>query len=366
MKIENVKIINYNNIIDCADIYIKDHKIQKIIPNQNQAKYIAVPGFIDTHIHGFYNYDVMEGSDAVSAISKKLAQHGTTAFMPTLMTNQWQNILDVLDDVSKNAKYVARNLGLHLEGPFIANAKKGAHKFEYLKKPTVSDIEQLINASQNTLRKISFDPDVVDIEVFKQMQKHNIIGSIGHSATDFETTSKFFDNGCKSVCHLWNAMSGIDSRNPGLLQAALMNENTYVEMIFDLFHICKQSIWFTIKNKGFDKIIAVSDAIKPAYYKDGENISGDIPVIKDGLKITLKDSNTIAGSGISIHDAFKNLLSINVKSCDAVKMTSYNAAKYLGLNKKLGKIRTGYLADIVLMDYNWNIKSVYIDGKKVN
>ncbi|TDV22703.1 N-acetylglucosamine 6-phosphate deacetylase [Mycoplasmopsis mustelae] len=363
--IKNVKIINPNKIIECANILIQNNKIKDIIITNNKPEFIVVPGFIDTHIHGFYNYDIMQGQKAVEIISRKLALKGTTAFMPTLMTNKWEVILDALKNVSKNKKWVSRNLGLHLEGPFIGPSKKGAHKPEYLKKASLKDINTLYQASQQKLIKVSFDPLMVGLKEFLHMKKLGIIGSIGHSNVDMHLANKYFENGCFSVCHAWNAMSGIDSRNPGLLQASLMNQNVYLEIIFDLLHISKESLTFTFINKGYDKIIAISDAIKPAYYKNGENISGDIAVVKKGLKITLKDSKTIAGSGICIHDAFKNLIKIGVHPCDVVKMTSYNSAKYLNLDNQLGKIQKNYLADLVLMDTKYRIKHVYINGQKI-
>ncbi|MCU4706517.1 N-acetylglucosamine-6-phosphate deacetylase [Mycoplasma sp. CSL7503-lung] len=366
IKIENVKIINPEKTIKNADLYIKDNKIFEIVEKDGEGQALLVPGFIDTHIHGIYNQDVMDGTNAVKIISKKLANHGVTSFMPTAMTNSWKTILKALKDVSENKTWVSRNLGIHIEGPFIGMSKKGAHKPEYLIKGTKTRVDKMYKTSNNMLKKISFDPLMVNLDVFKYMQsKLGIIGSIGHSSASFQIADKFFKNGCYSVCHMWNAMSGVDSRNPGLLEAALYNNDVYTELIIDLLHVSKESIDFSIKLKGVDKIIAISDSIKPAYAPNGENISGDIPVIKKGNLITLKGTNTIAGSGITIHDAFKNIVKIGYSLNDAVKMTSYNSAKYLNI-QNLGKIESGFLADLVILDKDTlKIKEVYIDGKKI-
>ncbi|WP_322875482.1 amidohydrolase family protein [Mycoplasmopsis felis] len=365
--IKNVKIINYNEIIECADIYIQDDKITQIIRNNNKANAIAVPGFIDTHIHGFKGYDVMEGTKAVKNISKYLAKHGTTSFMPTAMTNNWKVILKSLREIANNEVWVSKNLGIHIEGPFIGLSKKGAHKPEYLQRSNAQKINTLYSASLKQLKKISFDPLMVNIQTFKYLQnKLNIIGSIGHTNASLKVCDKFFENGCFSVCHLWNAMSGIDSRNPGLLQSSFLNNNSYAELIIDLLHVSKESLELTFLNKGYDKIIAISDAIKPAYTKNGDSISGDIPVTKNKLRIVLKGTNTIAGSGITIHDAFKNLIKIGVSMQNAVKLTSYNSAKYLKLENEIGVISPNYFADIVLLDTkNLKIKNVYINGNLI-
>lgn len=365
MLIKNVKIVNHDKTINNADILIEKGRIKEIIEKKGTAKYLAVPGFIDTHIHGFFNEDVMNGSQSCEIISRELAKNGVTSFMPTAMTNDWEIILKSLSEIAKTEKWVSKSLGIHIEGPFIGESKKGAHRKEWLKVATNELIDQMYYASETQLKKISFDPLNVPLEVMKHMIELGIIPSIGHSSADFQKSQLYFSNGCNSVCHLWNAMSGVDSRNPGMVQASLYNEKPYVELICDLKHIAAETLLFTIKNKGADKIICVSDAIKPAYYKDGDNISGGIPVTKNGLLITLKGTNTIAGSGISIHDAFRNLVSLGVPLQDVVKMTSYNSAIYLKRND-IGRIEEKKIADIVIMDKNtYDIQEVYISGKKV-
>ncbi|WP_406614384.1 N-acetylglucosamine-6-phosphate deacetylase [Mycoplasma corogypsi] len=281
MIIKNVKIVNFDQTINNADIEIEGKLIKNIvIHKEGMGSRTIVPGFIDTHIHGFADYDVMEGSLAVEKISYQLAKHGTTSFMPTAMTNKWETILVALKNIAQTKNFTSKNLGIHIEGPYIGLEKKGAHKPEYLIKATKENVEELFLASQKQLKKISFDPNMASIEIQNKMFELGIIPSIGHSPALYEEAKKFFDNGCYSVCHLWNAMSGVDSRKPGIVQAALMDQKVYTEVIVDLHHIVNQTIDFTIKNKGIDKIICISDAIKPAYSADGDSISGDIPITK--------------------------------------------------------------------------------------
>ncbi|WP_117275113.1 N-acetylglucosamine-6-phosphate deacetylase [Mycoplasmopsis edwardii] len=364
--IKDVKVINPDSTINNADVIIENNFIKEIIPKSGEGSMLLIPGFIDTHIHGMGNYDVMEGAKALQNISTQLSRYGTTSFMPTLMTNSWETIIKSLKEIAHNEFWVSRNLGFHIEGPFIGNDKKGAHKQEFLLKATKQRIKQLAVESEYNLKKISFDPSMMSIKNFKFMQEElHIIGSIGHSSASYALAEEFFKNGCTLVCHLWNAMSGVDSRNPGIAQAALYHDDVYTELIIDFVHSSKETILFTIKNKTPDKIIAVSDAIKPAYYEDGENISGGVPVFKKGKLITLLNTNTIAGSGIMIYDAFVNLVKIGISLNDAVKMTSYNAAKHLG-HCKLGKIEKNFLADFIIMNpKNYKIKSVYIDGRRI-
>ncbi|MGZ9453776.1 N-acetylglucosamine-6-phosphate deacetylase [Mycoplasma sp. AC157] len=363
--IKNCKIINPEYTIDNANIYLEKNKILKIEPIEGQGSNLIVPGFVDLHIHGIANYDVMDNKESLYKVSKKLAKLGTTSFMPTAMSKQWTKILDSLNSMSLVEKTVSRNLGIHLEGPFINFDKKGAHSAEFLKKATKFKIQKLLFASNNKLKRISFDPTMANLDILKFMKKKEILPSIGHSSASFTLASKYFENGCDSVCHLWNAMSGVDSRNPGIVQAALSNKNVYSEMIIDFIHIKKETVKFTIDIKGVDKVIAISDAIKPAYYKDGESVSGDLVVYKKAKVIKLLATNTIAGSGIVIHDAFKNILKLGYSLNEAVKMTSYNAFRYLGI-QNLGKIEENYLADFLILDSkNYSIKKVYINGEVV-
>ncbi|QGZ97527.1 N-acetylglucosamine-6-phosphate deacetylase [Mycoplasma sp. NEAQ87857] len=365
MEIKNITIVNHDQTINNADLETQEGKIIKITPKEGMGDYYLVPGFIDTHIHGFYNYDVMQGKEACSVISKELAKQGTTSFMPTAMTGSMQEMQLALSNIANNSNWTSKFLGIHIEGPFIGLAKKGAHDPKYLIEATNKIIDQLNTSANGKLRKISFDPLMVSLDTMKHMQDNNIIPSIGHSGCNYALAEEYFNNGCDSVCHLWNAMSGVDSRNPGLLQAALTNNNCYVELICDLFHVSKESILFTKKNKDISSIIAVSDAIKPAYYQDGDNISGGIEVTKEGKKIVLKGTNTIAGSGICIHDAFVNLVNIGFSLNEAVAITSYNAARHLKLND-LGIIAVNKTADFVLLDKNdLSIKDVYINGAKI-
>ncbi|WGI36710.1 N-acetylglucosamine-6-phosphate deacetylase [Mesomycoplasma lagogenitalium] len=364
--IKDVTIINPNNTIDNADITIKGNKIASITIKKGMGNKFLIPGFVDLHIHGIKNNDVMDGEKAVINISKNLAKLGTTSFMPTLMTNSWKKIIESLNQVSKIKQWKSRFLGIHIEGPFIDETKKGAHKKEFLLKATKKRIDQLIEASDFKLKRISFDPKMVNLQTFSYLKNElNVYGSIGHSDANFKMANQYFEKGCDSVCHLWNAMSGVDSRNPGIVQSALYNQNVFVELIIDFVHICKETVDFTIKMKGVDNIIAISDAIKPAYYKNGLSISGDLQVYKKNKLIKINGTDTIAGSAIVIYDAFLNLLKSNYSLNDAVKMTSYNAIRYLNI-KNLGIIEKDYLADFLILNKkNYKIEKVFFNGKRV-
>ncbi|APJ38232.1 N-acetylglucosamine-6-phosphate deacetylase [Mycoplasmopsis pullorum] len=364
MTIKDVKIINFDNIIECADVVIKDKKIAQIIPSNNQSTKILIPGFFDTHIHGFVGHDVMDSAEAVQKISLALAKTGVTSFYPTAMTNTWSKIIESFQTISSTEVQGAKIQGIHIEGPFLKLEKKGAHDPKLLLDANRANLTELIEAGNGKFRKISIDPLCIDHDNIQFLIQNNVEVSIGHSNAEFKVANEAFKSGATNTCHLWNAMSGVDSRRPGIAQAALMNNQVFSELICDFYHVNPETVKFTIQNKGTDKVVMISDAIKPAYGSDGLSVSGGIPVEKHGIAITLAGTNTIAGSGISLYDSFKNLIKIGYTIQEAVQMCSYNPAVASKV-EQIGYIKENYYADFVLLDQNLNIEHVYVNGKEI-
>lgn len=361
MLIKDVKIINHNQVIENADIEITNSLITKITPVPGVAQKIVVPGFIDVHIHGYMGKDNMDSREAVEYISSELKKVGTTAFLPTAMTENVEVMKKSLKDISEATSLGARILGSHLEGPFIAFEKKGAHNPDYLIKPTRELIDELWNASNKTIKKITIAPELFSDELIKYMINLGMIPSIGHSNGSSEDVHRAVANGVSASTHLWNAMTGVSNRAPGITEGILLSDKVYAELICDFIHVDKEGIRLSIKAKSPSRIIATTDALKPAGMPDGDSISGGLPVTKKGIRITLKDSDTIAGAGIAMIDNFRNLVGMGYDLKDVVAMTSYNAAQSLGVD--LGEIKEGKQADLIVLDNNLNIEQVLVKGE---
>ncbi len=361
MKIENVRIINHDQIIENADIEIIGSKISKITAVPGEAKLLVVPGFIDVHIHGFMNKDCMDGTQAVEFISQELKKVGTTSFAPTAMTEDWDVLKESLKNISQAKEIGARILGAHLEGPFISLEKKGAHNADYLLVPTQDLIDQLYIASNRTIKKLTIAPEKFSEDLIRHVTSLGIIASIGHSNGTASDVEKAVKSGAISCTHLWNAMTGIANRAPGLVEGILLSDKIYAELICDLIHVDKEAINLTIKSKGVSRVIATTDALKPSGMPDGDSVSGGLDVTKKGLLITLKGTETIAGSGVCMHDNFRNLIKLGYDIKDVVAMTSHNAAQNFKVD--LGEIREGKEADLIVMDKDFNIKQVLIKGE---
>lgn len=370
MIIKDVKIVNYHETIENADVEIVNDIILSIKPKHGFAKDILIPGFIDSHLHGYMGLDVMDSKKAVEKISDNLLKVGVTSFLPTVMTSKWPTIIETLQFITQSQK--RQIVGINLEGPFISSTKKGAHEPKYLLKPTIEHIEALVKASQGKLRKITFAPEeatnlsaIIDV-----MLKHKIIPSIGHTNGDNLIIKKAIEHGSTSATHLWNAMTGVNNRNPGTAQIVLNSSSVFAEIICDLIHVDLETIILTINAKTPKKLIVVSDAIRPSGLENGEYESGSLKVTKNGQLITLKNTSTIAGSGSTVYDGFKNLCKLlnsrhlNLTLNDIVAMTSYNVAKHFNL-EKVGKIAPNFYADLVILDQNHEIVKVISKGKSV-
>lgn len=338
-------------------------KIESINVKDGVGEKIVVPGFIDTHTHGLMGYDFMDGKEATEFIANEFTKFGVTSIYPTIMTRELDVMEKSLNEISHAKSNGANILGIHAEGPFISLEKKGAHNPDLIMKGDESVLMNLYNSSNGMLKKISYAPECVSDSFIDKMIEVGIMPTIGHTNANFERTVEAVERGSLNCTHLWNAMSGVENRNPGAAEAIIYDDRIFAELITDFVHVDKETILFTLKTKGVDRIMLITDSIRPAGLPDGESESGGIKIIKTGPKIVLKGTDTIAGSGATLHDCFKNVMELGVSLEDAVKMSSYNAAKSLNLIGK-GIIQEGMDADLVLLNNDLSIDSTYVLGNK--
>ncbi|AVN61302.1 N-acetylglucosamine-6-phosphate deacetylase [Mesoplasma florum] len=373
MIIKNAKIVTPKKIIMKGYIEIKNDVIISINEGNTNLSGIDIkgswimPGFIDGHVHGGYGVDFENGDkNRFEIFSKNVSKEGVTRyFQATVANSDEDNIKYFKDfkDFMKNDSVGSKCEGVHLEGPFISKDKKGAHDELLLTQPDVKLAQKWNDISGNNIKIITYASDLQDGSFTKYCINNNIIPSAGHSnmlASEFE---KDYLLGMRHVCHLFNGMSGIDQRRPGLAAAALNHSDVLVEVISDGVHINEELLKLIYKIKGPDYISIITDSMNAKGLKDGKYKLGKLEVIKDGIIVRLTSNNALAGAGATYdHNVryYKKVCNINMR--DLAKMTSGNIAKQMKL-ENTGSIEIGKLADIVVLDKNLKVSMTIREGK---
>ncbi len=351
-----------------------DEKVLGIVPKDQvpeaaeiiDAKGLYVsPGLIDLHIHGYLNEDTSDGSEeGIRAIAKGLLKNGVTSFLPTTMTVRWEEIETAFDVVrglkvqSARADFDgAQVLGAHAEGPFINPKRKGAQAEEAILAP---DADRVIK-HKDIIRLITMAPEMpggLDM-IHAITGQTEIVVSIGHTDADFETAMAAIKAGASYITHLFNAMTALNHRNPGVVGAALQAP-VVTELIADTFHVHKGLFQF-IHDVKKDKLVLVTDCTRAGGLGDGEYTLGGQPIFVNGIQCRLKDG-TIAGSVLKLNEAVRNLRdNTNLNAAQAVQTATQNPAQAISQSDK-GSLDKGKDADIVLFDQDMNAKVVYIKG----
>ena len=353
------KIINHNSTY-IGDIYFSEKIDELKINDSDHYNNIIVPGFIDLHCHGGNGFDVMEGSKSIIEMSKYHLRHGTTSIMPTTWTNTLENTISALKGFNEIKNDNQNILGIHLEGPFINPNKLGAQP-NLTEKPSLDFIKKILEISD--VKIITLAPEIDGMQEFiNHLIDLNIKVQFGHTLADFSCCDKIMKDYEVGFTHLYNAMSGNDHRSPGVLSAAL-SKGKYAEIICDNIHVSKEAI--KIAKKCIPGLYAITDSINASGLNDGEYIFAKNNIKKEKNSVKIKSDGTLAGSIITMDQTFKNLISMDFSLEEAVALTSYNASKYLKLDN-VGIIQKNFLSNFLILDKEFNLKEVYLRGKKIN
>ena len=355
---------------------IFDEKITKILPVSqiNQAEYEIIdaknnylaPGLVDMHIHGYLGEDVSDGScEGIKKMSEGIAKNGVTSWCPTTMTVSKAEIeaaFDAVRYVKNNQNSGARILGVHSEGPFINPEKKGAQALEHILAPDAD----FVLKNKDIIKILTIAPEVEGAQecIEKVSQNSDILISMGHTGATFEEANNGIISGVRHTTHLFNAMTALSHRNPGVVGAALTNDKVSCELIADTFHVSKDLFGFVSKLKG-DKLCLITDCIRAGGMEDGDYTLGGQPVHKEGIKCLLPDG-TIAGSVLKLNEAVKNLFdNTDLTLAQCVACATLNPAKALGEDKEIGSIVVGKRADLIIIDEKFNVLTTIVGGNTV-
>ena len=332
-----------------------------------EGSYIA-PGFIDTHIHGIGGFGTDDAStESVLEMSRLLAQWGVTAFNPTLYPSESEHMLQSVRNITAamGKEQGARIMGLHMEGPFISPERLGVQRAETVQPVDIDYMEKLWEASSGHIVNMTVAPELKHMrELALFCIKKGIVLQAGHTNAEYDNMVEGMQKGIMHSTHLFNAMRRLDHRNPNAVGAILIHPEMSCEIIADGFHVHHDLLKLLLRNKPIDKIVLVSDGLKPTEQKEGPLYANNEEVVfKNGI-FYRKADDVIAGSGLTMIQGIKNLVGEGFTINDAVKTASLNPAQIMGY-KNQGALIPGRFADITVFDHDYNIQHVIIDGKIV-
>ncbi|MDR2402654.1 MAG: N-acetylglucosamine-6-phosphate deacetylase [Spirochaetaceae bacterium] len=353
-----------------GDVFSKKRLEQRHLPpdtlliDVNEA--CIAPGFIDTHIHGFGGYGTDDAStDSVIEMSRLLTQCGVTAFNPTLYPSQPEEMLRAVASVAAaiGREPGARIMGLHLEGPFLSPERLGVQRLETLRSVDLSYMEQLWEAAEGHIVNMTVAPEIKGMrELALFCIKKGIVLQAGHTNAKYENMVEGMQAGILHSTHLFNAMSRMDHRNPNAVGAILIHPEMSCEIIADGFHVHPDLFKLLLRDKPVDKIVLVTDSLKPTEQAEGPFFANGEEVLFYGGLFHRKADDVIAGSGLTMIRGVKNLTSFGFSMEDAVKTASSNPAQVMRYRRK-GTIIPGSDADIVIFDWNFTVLAVIVGGE---
>jgi N-acetylglucosamine-6-phosphate deacetylase len=324
---------------------------------------IVLPGFIDLHVHGGGGRDVMDGGDAAARVAQCHAEHGTTSLLATTMTAPFADLETAFNALraagAGRAPRAARVLGVHLEGPYINAGKLGAQP-DYTRPVSLQEIAQLHAIAP--IRLITLAPEAArNMEEIAHLVEAGHIVQVGHTLGSYEDGVKALACGARGFTHLFNAMTGLHHREPGMAGAALAHA-TYAEVIPDLLHVHPGAIGVALR--AIPRLYCVTDSTSATGMPDGEYRLGRQTVHKCMGGVRLADG-TLAGSTLTMDQALRNLVArLGLGLAEASARTSTYAADYLGLPDR-GRLAPGSWADMVVLDRDLEVQAVYIEGAPI-
>ena len=363
-------LIKDDIIIDCdykGEIYLDCEVVDA------KDMYVS-PGFIDLHVHGGGGYDFMDCTvEAFENISKTHLKNGATTIVPTAVSSEFESLIELIRTYKKAIDLCPNFHGIHLEGPYISKAQKGAHKEYLLHSPTTDETERLLEEGRGIITRITAAPELDGMKEFAEaMMKNGVLMSLGHSDATSDVATDAFENGFSLVTHLYSATPTVRKINQvvkaGIIEATYLNDDVAVEMIADGKHAAVDALKLAVKIKGTDKVALVTDALRPAGTDAteswlGEKIPENRVIIEDGVA-KLPDRSSFAGSIATASTLLeKGVNHYGFSVADTVKMITETPASILKLNDR-GIIKEGCRADIVMFDKELKIHKVFIGGKE--
>ncbi|MBW3694443.1 N-acetylglucosamine-6-phosphate deacetylase [Vibrio sp. T187] len=371
--LSNCKIYTGSDVLTGHAVIIENDLIKKVCPVAELPEGLEVrdldganlsPGFIDLQLNGcggvMLNDEIT--ADTMQIMHEANLKSGCTSFLPTLITSSDEDMRAVITAAREyHNKYQNQSLGLHLEGPYLNVAKKGIHSVDHIRKSD-SEMIELICENSDLVAKVTLAPELNDPEHIERLHKAGVVVSIGHTNATYAEARQGFESGITFATHLFNAMTPMVGREPGVVGAIYDTPEVYAGIIADGFHVDYANIRIAHKIKG-EKLVLVTDATAPAgadmeyfifvgkkvYYRDGKCVD---------------ENGTLGGSALTMIEAVQNTVEhAGIALDEALRMATLYPATSIGVENKLGRIKKGMVANLAVFDRDFNVQATVVNGQ---
>jgi N-acetylglucosamine-6-phosphate deacetylase len=391
MLFKNGTILDNNFKFVIGDVRIQGDKIVEIGKNLATKDHeitdingkLLIPGLIDIHIHGAGGVDYSTADyEGIKNMANFLGSIGVTSFLATSMALPAEELektyaltakyIELEEKDSEEGSAISKLLGIHMEGPYFSFEKRGAQDENYLSNPDYKEFLEILKASQASIKIVSIAPELPGgLEFIKSVGKikgEKPVVAIGHTVANYQQAKDAIDVGVSHVTHLYNGMLPFMHRAPGVLGAVSEAKEVTAELISDGVHVHPSAVRLAFKLFGQERLVLISDGLSPMgcaedFEPEGGYWCGHRRIfLRDGA--AKLEEGTLAGSNTSLMDCVKNAVEYGISKEEAIKSASINPAKLLGLEKEIGSIAVGKSADFIILDQEWNVERVYINGKR--
>ncbi|HEY8345998.1 MAG TPA: N-acetylglucosamine-6-phosphate deacetylase [Symbiobacteriaceae bacterium] len=341
------------------------------LPRVEAPECRMLPGLIDLHVHGFGGWSVESGApEELEHLARHLAYTGVTAFCPTCAAvplPAMEAAVVAVRDLTLGQSGGARSLGMHLEGPYLNPARRGAMRQEWLRAPDLAEMRRLLDVAEGTLRRVTVAPELPGaLEMIRYLAAEGIAVSGGHTDATYEEMKAGIRAGIGIATHTFNAMRGLHHREPGAAGALLTDPAVICEAICDLRHVHPAILRLLLRAVGRDRVAVISDAVAPAGLPPGQYQMEGMTVRIDPEGFCRLPDGTLAGSTLPMLSGLRHLVEVlGIPLEDAWPMVSLVPARAVGEAGRRGSLRVGKSADLVLVDSRWQVQWVVVEGKIV-
>lgn len=361
---QHVLLVEKGHIIDI----VPEHLLPQVKDCYDLNGGLLAPGFIDVHVNGAAGalLNHQPSSQALQTIAQAHREYGTTAFLPTLMTDTREQMVNAVAAVVAAVELgVPGILGIHLEGPYLNAKRKGVHSAKRIRVPSSDeDLNHLFDVfPAHLIKLITLAPERVSPEFIQRLIRHGMIVSAGHTEASYDQMQIALAHGVTGFTHLFNAMSPMTSREPGVVGAALDHGDSWCGLIVDGHHVHPVTLRQAIKAKAKGKMMLVTDAMHTVGQGAGRFDLMGSPIVSENKKVTTLNG-TLAGSNLDMATAVRNTVQqVGLGLEEALRMASLYPAQFLKLDHKIGRIAKGFQADLVLIDDHMQVQQTWIKGE---